>query len=194
MSRNSSPIVDIFHGILYSSIKCPSCGHVEKVRDPFVFLSIAIPRKFSTVKLESCLNKFSQQETLDAKNKWRCSKCKKMVRATKEMGVEKCGGNILIIHLKRFSGEGSYASKIETPIEYPDFLNAESFTKDDKGRFKFIGAVFHIGGLGGGHYTAAALDPLSNEWYSFNDSTAKKIEKRSAHNKGAYILFYQRVE
>lgn len=194
VSRNASPIVDIFHGILYSCIICPSCGHIEKVREPFVFLSIEIPRKFSSVKLESCLAKFSQKETLDSDNKWHCEKCKKMVCATKEMGVEKCGGKALIIHLKRFSGERRFSTKIETTVDYPDILDASTFAKNDKGKFKLIGAVFHNGGLGGGHYTAAAIDPQSNEWYSFNDSTAKKMEKRGAHSKWAYILFYQRIE
>lgn len=194
ISRNASPIVDIFHGILYSSVSCPSCGYVSKVLDPFVFLSLEIPRRFSAIKLESCLEKFSQKEVLDARNKWRCEKCKKLVCATKEMGVERCGRNALIIHLKRFSGEGYFASKIDTPVDYPDVLDAASFAKNDSGKFKLIGAVFHSGGLGGGHYTAAAIDPQSKEWYNFNDSMARRIDRSGAHSRGAYILFYLRQE
>lgn len=193
VSRNSSPIVDIFTGILYSSINCPNCGHTEKVRDPFVFLSLEIPRRFASIKLENCLAKFSQRETLNAKNKWKCESCKKMVCATKEMGVEKCGNEALIIHFKRFSGEGLFASKIDTLVDYPDVLEVSTFAKNDRGRFKLIGAVFHSGGLGGGHYTAAAVDPASNEWYNFNDSIARRIDKSEAHNRGAYMLFYQRI-
>lgn len=189
--RNISPIVDIFHGVLYSSISCPECLNVEAVHDPFMFLSLDIPRRFSTVKLSDCLNSFSQCETLDAKNKWKCEKCGKMVCATKEMGVDKCA-KILIVHLKRFSGEGYFASKIDTSVEYPDFLESSSFAKHDSGRFRLIGAVFHSGGLGGGHYTSAAVDPASGDWYSFNDSLASKIDVKSAHKGSAYILFYQR--
>ncbi|KAK8857524.1 hypothetical protein M9Y10_015929 [Tritrichomonas musculus] len=194
ISRNSSPIVDIFHGILYSSVTCPSCGHVEEVHDPFIFLSLPLQRKLSAIKLEDCLNRFSQREVLDAKNKYRCEKCKKMVCAMKEMGIEKCGKKVLIIHFKRFSGEGQFASKIDTPVDYPDVLDVGKFAKDDRGRFRLIGAVFHSGGLGGGHYTAAAIDPASNSWYYFNDSMASKISKERAHSRGAYILFYQRLE
>lgn len=190
-SRNSSPIVDIFHGVLYSSISCPECKNVEAVHDPFMFLSLDMPRRFSTVKLADCLNSFSQRETLDAANKWKCEKCGKMVCATKEMGVEKCA-KVVIIHLKRFSGEGYFSSKIDTNVDYPDFLESSSFAKHDSGRFKLIGAVFHSGGLGGGHYTSAAIDPNSGDWYSFNDSMATKIDSKSAHKGSAYILFYQR--
>ena len=109
------------------------------------------------------------------------------------MGVEKCGNEALIIHFKRFSGEGLFASKIDTLVDYPDVLEVSTFAKNDRGRFKLIGAVFHSGGLGGGHYTAAAVDPASNEWYNFNDSISRRIDKSEAHNRGAYMLFYQRI-
>lgn len=191
LAKNVSPIVDIFHGCLYSSISCPECNNVEAVHDPFMFLSLDIPRRFSTVKLSDCLNSFSMRETLDAKNKWKCEKCGRMVCATKEMGVDKLA-KILIIHLKRFSGEGYFASKIDTAVDYPDFIEASSFAKNDHGKFRLIGAVFHSGGLGGGHYTSAAIDPNSGDWYNFNDSFASKIDSSSAHKGSAYILFYQR--
>lgn len=194
VSRNSSPIVDIFHGVLYSSISCPECKRVEKVRDPFMFLSLDIPRLRFNVKLNDCLSSFCQKETLDERNKWKCEGCKNMVKATKEMGVERCGQKILIIHLKRFSGEGYFASKIDTSVDYPDELDAKTFANSDRGTFRLIGAVFHSGGLGGGHYTAAAVDPESNDWYNFNDSMATKINRSEAHKGGAYILFYQRNE
>lgn len=194
LSRNSSPIVDIFHGILCSSTKCPLCGFIEKARDPFVFLPIAVPPNSESVSLMSCISRFCQEETLDEDNKCICSNCKKSVCATKKIGVEKCGGNALIIHLKRFMRNGSFSSKIETNVEYPDFLDVSSFTKDDEGLFELIGVVFHSGSLDGGHYTAAAVDPMSGEWYNFNDSTVRKIDNCDAHSSRAYILFYQRIE
>lgn len=194
ISQNSSPIVDIFHGILYGSVKCPNCGHIEKVHDPFIFLSLPITRKFSAIKLHDCLKNFSKSEVLDNDNKWKCENCRKMVCATKEMGVEKCGNKMLIIHLKRFSGEGQYASKIDTTVDYPDTLDAKTFAKSDNGIFNLIGVVFHSGGLGGGHYTAAVIDPASGSWYYFSDSMTSKISREKAHARGAYILFYQRQE
>ncbi|OHT11306.1 hypothetical protein TRFO_19286 [Tritrichomonas foetus] len=191
ISRNSSPIVDLFHGKLYSSISCPECGRVESVHDPFMFLELEIPRKFSAVKLNDCLKSFSQCDVLDADNKWKCEGCKNMVCATKEMGIDQCA-EILIIHLKRFSGEGYFASKIDTNVDYPDTLDTNVFTRKKSGVYRLIGAVFHSGGLGGGHYTAAAIDPSSGKWYNFNDSMASPIDSTSAHSGRAYILFYQR--
>lgn len=82
--------------------------------------------------------------------------------------------------------------KIETPVDYPDVLDTSRFLEGKiYCNYKLIGAVFHLGGLNGGHYTAAALDQPTDNWYYFNDSNATKIEKETAHSKYAYILFYQ---
>lgn len=192
LSKDASPVVDIFHGKLFSSITCPSCHRVESVHDPFMFLQLDIPRRFSAVKLSDCLQSFSERYTLDSDNKWKCSGCNQMVCATKEMGVDSCP-KILLIHLKRFSGEGYFASKIDTKVDYPDELDSKTFTRKNSGIYRLIGAVFHGGGLGGGHYTAAALDPESKRWYNFNDSIATPIDSSGAHKGGAYILVYQRI-
>ena len=188
--RNFSCIVDLFHGSLFSKVSCPECHHVEIVYDPFTFLSLDIPRQFHNVDLKDCLKKFSQKETLNASNKWFCENCRQKVCAVKKMGVYECPP-ILLIHLKRFSGDGYY-TKIETPVNYPDTLDSSTFSKKDSGIYKLIGAVFHSGSLGGGHYTAAAIDPASNRWYNFNDSIASSIDRSGAHSGKAYILFYQR--
>ena len=33
----------------------------------------------------------------------------------------------------------------------------------------------HMGGLGGGHYTAYGKNPEENKWYCFNDSSCSEI-------------------
>lgn len=43
-SRNDSFIVDLFHGMLKSKLTCPQCHQHSTTFDPFVFLSVPIPR------------------------------------------------------------------------------------------------------------------------------------------------------
>jgi len=50
----------------------------------------------------------------------------------------------------------------------------------------------HSGGLGGGHYTAYALNALQNKWYSFNDSMVSPCPPSSVVTSGGYVLFYKR--
>ncbi|KAH0786417.1 Clan CA, family C19, ubiquitin hydrolase-like cysteine peptidase [Histomonas meleagridis] len=193
LSKNSSPIMDLFSGKLYSRINCNLCGYSSIVHELFMFLSLSVPsRAEKSIKLIDCIKFFLKEEQLDESNKWKCEKCNHYVKATKKIEIEQCPP-VLIIHLKRFEGRLRYATKIDTTVDYPDELDASLFTmKKNNDVYRLIGVVFHAGGLNGGHYTSAALDLPSGQWYYFNDSSASKISIAAAHNSKAYILFYQR--
>jgi ubiquitin carboxyl-terminal hydrolase 8 len=191
LAKNASPIQELFVGYLFNSLECPACRNCQCVRDPFTFLSLPIPaRTGRTIKLTDCLHAFGKVETLDRNNTWKCSSCGKKVRATMRMGIGQCAP-ILIIHLKRFAGT---RSKIDTDVEYPDRLDMATFIQSGGNScYALIGAVLHYGGLGGGHFVAAARDAPSGYWYMFDDSRATKIGVSGAHSNKAYILFYQKV-
>lgn len=50
----------------------------------------------------------------------------------------------------------------------------------------------HSGGLGGGHYTAHAMNWQDHKWYSFNDSYVQPGREEEAVSPNAYVLFYRR--
>lgn len=43
--RNDSIIVDIFHGLLKSTVECPDCQKISVTFDPFCYLSLPMPIK-----------------------------------------------------------------------------------------------------------------------------------------------------
>ena len=45
LRRNDSVIVDIFHGLLKSTLVCPECSKVSVTFDPFCYLSLPLPVK-----------------------------------------------------------------------------------------------------------------------------------------------------
>jgi ubiquitin carboxyl-terminal hydrolase 4/11/15 len=49
----------------------------------------------------------------------------------------------------------------------------------------------HMGGVGGGHYTAYGMNVTDNEWYSFNDSSCSKVNSSRVVSSSAYSLFYR---
>jgi len=50
----------------------------------------------------------------------------------------------------------------------------------------------HSGGLGGGHYTAIAMNAHDVHWYSFNDSHCSRFsEEEALETSAAYVLFYK---
>ena len=47
LRRNSSVIVDLFHGQLKSTVTCPDCGHISVTFDPFMYLSLPLQQESS---------------------------------------------------------------------------------------------------------------------------------------------------
>ena len=55
------------------------------------------------------------------------------------------------------------------------------------------GVVNHYGGLGGGHYTANALNMSDNRWYEFSDDRVSVVDNEAdLVTSAAYVLFYSR--
>lgn len=71
--------------------------------------------------------------------------------------------------------------------------NDESVTSDSP-IYDLFAVDNHFGGLGGGHYTAAARNADDGQWYYFDDSRVSKIHDVEKEVKGeaAYVLFYRR--
>lgn len=61
-----------------------------------------------------------------------------------------------------------------------------------------IGVSEHMGGLGGGHYTACCrldyndVPSTSAAWFRFNDASVSRISTDDVVTEDAYILFYVR--
>lgn len=77
--------------------------------------------------LEYLLENFSRPETLDNQNMYRCSKCKKEVKAEITMQIQKLP-KVLVIFFKRIKDGYSSSS---TTITYPDLLNMRPFVNDE---------------------------------------------------------------
>jgi len=103
-----------------------------------------------------------------------------------------------VIHLKRF--QNNY-TKITIPVTYPlhDLDLSPYQLSEDKyanpPKYDLFAVSVHSGGLGGGHYTAYALNPMQNKWYYFDDSRVSPSTPSVHYNlPGAYVLFYKRQD
>jgi len=210
-ARNDSVVWNLFAGQLKSETKCRACGHRSRVFDPFMDLSVPIPKSECT--LGDCLEKFVEPETIPG-GEWRCSKCKDFQVAEKELAIFRLP-QILVLHLKRFSmgsssssmfggifGGGGNKSKINTSVKFPtegfdvrEYLALESPERSLGATtlYDLIGVVNHSGSLNGGHYVADCRNRDDKQWYHFNDSHVRGgAGKGSLSPSGAYILFFQR--
>jgi len=139
----------------------------------------------ATPMLEECLALFSEAEVLLPGQEWFCPHCKAHVCATKQLGVWRWP-SVLIIHFKRFYHlQGSNKrGKVEKEVRYPLVLTT------DGGQYKLVAVSNHMGGIGGGHYTAFAKNELNQKWYEFNDRACSELQPERLQTEHAYILYY----
>lgn len=201
--RNKSIIVDIFHGLLKSTITCIGCGKTSRTFDPFAYLSLPIVQEENNSKnhyidLYDCLSLFSTNETLGKNDLWYCSKCETQMRVYKKLEIWKVP-DILIIHLKRFNFNRRSRNKITDLIKFPiEGLDLDEYIINPKEKgytYNLFAVSNHTGTLKGGHYTTFAKNSYSDDWFCFNDSHIKKVDDiKSIVTNSAYMLFYEKVK
>lgn len=154
-------------------------------------------RSHRGIELSECLDLFSAPEVLSDDDLWYCPVCKDFRQATKKIELWKCP-EILVIHLKRFSSSRNFRDKISEVVHFPieglDLTErvGEARSSDTPLIYDLIGVDNHMGGLGGGHYTAYAKNFVNGKWYHYNDSNVSPISEDQLVTANAYLLFYKR--
>jgi len=174
----------------------------------------------ATVHLYDCFDFYFRSEKLGQSEAYKCSTCKKHVRAVKSLHLCRLP-DVLIIHLNRFRQHARSGKKIDILIDFPlEGLRLGKWLKNEthmsrSSELELLGGkkktstssqylssshvydlfavLNHYGNLHSGHYTTFARNPYSNEWFSFNDSRVNLIyNKTRLVSKNAYILCYNR--
>ena len=102
------------------------------------------------------------------------------------------GSKILIIILNR--GKGIHNN---IKIEFSEELNLSEFIEYNRNIWKYhlIGVISLIGeDLDKGHFIAFCRNPISNQWYKYNDEFINQVidfKKEVIDSYKPYILFYQ---
>jgi len=150
-----------------------------------------------SVGIYDCLKEYCREETLSEQEKWYCSKCKDHKCASKKFDIWTTP-EILIIQIKRFHQIGYRRDKITTLVEFPirgldmSELCVDGNVKGESRHYDLFAVSNHMGGIGGGHYTAYARNPDSNIWYEFNDKSVSRVSENEIVTAAAYVLFYRR--
>ncbi len=210
-ARNDSPLNDLFAGQFRSQVTCGVCGRKSRAYDPFWDVALPIPRKAqmrgayggssglasgggAACELDDCFEGFVKQDNLDGD--YYCSRCGKHVPCTKSMSLYRCPP-VLVLHMRRFAFSLYRRSKVTTSVNFPvQGLDVASYCMDGSPAaegstvYDLVGVVNHMGSLGGGHYTADALNVDTGKWYNFNDSRVSSTKPSRLSGSSAYLLFY----
>ncbi|KAG0053570.1 CSN-associated deubiquitinating enzyme Ubp12 [Gryganskiella cystojenkinii] len=150
-----------------------------------------------TITLDDCLAEYTKEEQLGEEDLWYCPNCKKHQQASKKLDIWRFP-DILVVHLKRFSHTRAWRDKIDALVDFPiEGLDlSDKALKEEGGDdnvYDLFGVSNHMGGLGGGHYTAYAKNEKSGQWYNFDDSHVSPVlNVESIKTSSAYLLFYRR--
>lgn len=165
---------------------------LEDIREARAGLSKAMV----DITLDDCLKLFSRKEVLGVNDLWYCPNCKEHRQASKRIQIWNTP-DILLIHLKRFESQQSFADKITDVVKFPinnlDLADHVVDKEDPRGTAYDLFAVDnHYGGLGGGHYTAYVKNFIDDRWYYFDDSRVTETVPENSISEAAYLLFYIR--
>jgi len=221
-SLNLSPARELLYGCcqichapaLQSTIECHDCRRFSHCFEPFVDLSLPIPKGGRTsigheTTIEDCLALFTETEELSGRDGYKCEHCKKVTAATKRLRIYRYPP-VLILHLKRFAqGSGfrsafSSFSKNNATVRFnPEGLSLSKYcaeravpaSGDARGggrpTYELFGVSNHSGSLGGGHYTAYCRNVGNGQWYHYNDSSVGGHSAAGTCSSSAYVLFYR---
>ncbi|XP_044034881.1 ubiquitin carboxyl-terminal hydrolase 42 [Siniperca chuatsi] len=180
-------IHQVFGGYLRSRVKCLNCKAVSDTFDPFLDITLEIKTAPSVSK---ALEQFVKPEQLDGENAYKCTKCKKMVTASKRFTIHR-NSNVLTLSLKRFANFSG--GKITKDVKYPEYLDLRPFMSQSQGDPQVYGlyaVLVHSGfSCHAGHYFCY-IKGSNGQWYQMNDSSVSVSDIRSVLNQQAYVLFY----
>ncbi|XP_068280587.1 ubiquitin carboxyl-terminal hydrolase 42-like [Nyctibius grandis] len=188
-SQATTIVHQIFGGFLRSRVTCLSCKAVSDSHEAFLDVSLDIKAASSVT---AALEDFVKPEQLDGENCFKCSKCDKMVAASKRFTVHRAP-NVLTMCLKRF--EDFTGRKISKVVEYPEYLDLRPYMSQTAGEpliYSLYAVLVHSGGsCYAGHYFCYAK--VSNgRWYKMDDMSVHGCSIKKVLMQQAYLLFYVR--
>ncbi|XP_072704738.1 ubiquitin carboxyl-terminal hydrolase 42-like [Ciconia boyciana] len=186
-SQATTIVHQIFGGFLRSRVTCLSCRAVSDSYEAFLDVPLHIKAASSVT---AALQDFVKPEQLDGKNCFKCSKCDKMVAASKRFTVHRAP-KVLTVCLKRF--EDFTGRKISKLVEYPEYLDLRPYTSQTAGEpllYTLYAVLVHSGGsCHAGHYFC--YTKASNGlWYEMNDASVDGRGIDTVLRQQAYLLFY----
>eukprot|EP00798_Chlamydomonas_sp_ICE-L_P006654 gene6654-3317_t len=197
----------VFMGRTLSQVKCLACGHCSNTYEPFAALSLEL--SYQTLSVEDALKLFTNAEMLDGDNKYKCEKCKSLVKARKqpviddEPNVYKCEKCKSLVKARKQpviddEPNGYKCEKCKCLVKARKQLAID----DEPNVLAIHLKRFDASGYGskvsrpapsGLQCTTPTLRDSAGAWHCANDSFVSPVSPQHVHSQQAYILFYGRT-
>ena len=212
ISTNKSIISDIFYFSVLTQTNCTNCNIITYNFETHFFLSFSINLIIefknqnnyyyninNEITLYECLDFYKKIDFMSSSNNnFYCNYCKMNSNYAKMTEIST--GPSIFIFLFYYKNEIKQKDK----IKFEKDLNLYNYIKfQETGyNYKLIGIITYNGKVGmGGHYIAYCSDPISNEWYKYDNEKINKINiiqlvdinSLITNYNMPYILFYKKI-
>lgn len=185
------PSYECFSLAMKQELSCCLCEHIKALEEDYLDLSLHLPEAIekTSLSLEGVLADFMAAETVE----WTCPGCNGKGQAAMTHVISRCP-RTLVLHLKRFDGDGK---KLVTPVTLPLTLDLQQYVSGAtavSARYTLKSLVVHIGTtIRSGHYICFSQGSQDGRWRRYNDSRVDFVDESTAleNTKNAYILCYE---
>lgn len=194
ITKEYSPIMDLFYGQLVSQIVCGNCNHIHHNYETYCNLSLPLTcNDNASTSLADVFAEYFKDELINhAGKEWTCDSCKQSKPSKKSLRLWK-NPNILIVSLKRF--DYNFIKNTRTVAASPQ-LSLEKYTiHSERKQYHLVAVGNHMGSMGSGHYNCICKHK-SNKWYAIDDTTVREANTEEVEyvvNNG-YVYFYEALE
>ena len=185
LSKKTSPLVDMFFGMLRKTVICSNCQN--KTYQWELFNTLKIPCEGATFE-EWIKKEVNEVSDIDA---YKCDTCNAKYPAKKYSHLWKAPEHLFIV-IHRFQGNGM---KLMGSCSGTESLSLTPFFAEEVPNkiktYELCGIGDHHGGhIHGGHYTSQFKHPISDEWWFFDDERAGELGS-PRFSSSNYIFSYR---
>ena len=187
--RENSFIIDIFYTQLITIFRCKcefESYSFQKVLD--------IPLLLSDDKMEFNLLNLIRTNFGEENINWnkKCDNCKKKDNHKKVVKFSILN-EIIIFSIQRF--DKNLRIKNHSFVSFPEIVDLKNFCDETLSKlcykYRLISIIHHTGEIDYGHYYSEIN--INNNWYLFNDSQVKLLDKLNFNSDSVLILFYMKI-
>ena len=172
LKNNDSPITEVYHGQLRTTVKCCKCNNCSINYEEFNTINLNVT---GDGKITDLFMEYLRKESI---NDYYCNNCKCEHESEKKTSLYRIPDRLIIV-LKKYS------------TKYKVQLGNLSIKEPINGiikRYSLTGIINHSGNLHDGHYTTNVL--INNNWYFTDDNNIYLNDSILLDDPDAYILFY----
>lgn len=190
--RHTSPMVDLFFGLIRKTVECQGC--MAKSYQWETFNVFKIPCRGASLQ-EWFRSECAPTDLED----YACEPCQKADKGRQKAHLYSHVWRLpssLFLAMKRFSPDGrkdmTPCPYDGTPITFAEHFAEESEHESKKWRYECRGIADHHGGMGGGHYSAQMAHPVTNDWWWMDDPMSQAMPA-PRYGSANYILYMRRL-